>query len=97
MVFTFVSLRRKAASLCNLPNMLNPFFRLDTTYSFESPSPTNPVFPAVAAAALSSSQPAGPVTRSGMGVENALLPSQPASISAPPGSLRTPTRNAHNS
>eukprot|EP00965_Chrysotila_dentata_P245333 6206489-Pleurochrysis_carterae.AAC.4 len=51
------------------------FFRSDTKYTFESPSPTSPVFPSDVAAAPSAAQPAGPVTRSGARVESAWLPS----------------------
>eukprot|EP00965_Chrysotila_dentata_P201493 6180603-Pleurochrysis_carterae.AAC.1 len=62
-------------------------FRLDTTYAFESPLPTSPVFPPVAAATPSAAQPAGPVTRSVARIASALLSSQPPSVSAPPRSL----------
>eukprot|EP00965_Chrysotila_dentata_P008350 272403-Pleurochrysis_carterae.AAC.1 len=60
------------------------FFRLDTTYTLDSPSPINPTFPPVAAAAPGATTTAGPATCASTRMASASLPSQPLSVSAPP-------------
>eukprot|EP00965_Chrysotila_dentata_P132718 4388435-Pleurochrysis_carterae.AAC.2 len=63
------------------------YFRLDTTYTFQSSSPVAPVFPTVATAAPAAASAAGRSTRAGARVASSSFPSQPTSVSAPPRAL----------
>eukprot|EP00965_Chrysotila_dentata_P011651 381509-Pleurochrysis_carterae.AAC.1 len=64
------------------------FFRLDTMYTFDSPSPIIPTFPPpVVAAPVSAASTARPTMRASARIASASFPFQPPFVSTPPSAL----------